>query len=71
MLPADKQVLAAMMEDDRQALCGAKNMPDAKRQAVRDGSTRSSVVRGGQCIDIERLRARSLEHGDLALHCLP
>jgi putative transposase len=64
---AGKQVLAAMMEADRQALCGAKNVPDAQRRAVRGGSTRSSVVLGGQRIAITKPRARSLEHGELTL----
>jgi transposase-like protein len=64
---AGKQVLAAMMEADRQALCGARNVPDAKRRAVRGGTTRSSVVLGGQRIAIAKPRARSLEHGELAL----
>ena len=36
---AGKQVLAAMMEADRVALCGAKNVPDASRKAVRGGTT--------------------------------
>ena len=37
---AGKQVLAAMMETDRQALCGARNVPHAQRTAVRGGSSR-------------------------------
>jgi putative transposase len=64
---AGKQVLAAMMEADRQALCGANNVPDAERRAVRGGTTPSSVVLGGQRIAIAKPRARSLEHGELAL----
>jgi putative transposase len=64
---AGKQVLAAMMEADRQALCGARNVPDAQRRAVRGGTTRSSVVLGGQRIAITKPRARSLERGELAL----
>jgi putative transposase len=64
---AGKQVLAAMMEADRVALCGAKNVPDAGRKAVRGGTTRSSVVLGGQRIAISKPRARSLQHGELEL----
>jgi transposase-like protein len=56
-----------MMEADRQALCGAANVPDAKRKAVRGGTTRSAVVLGGQRIAIRRPRARSLERGELEL----
>jgi hypothetical protein len=64
---AGKQVLAAMMEADRVALCGANNVPDASRKAVRGGTTRSSVVLGGQRIAIAKPRARSLQRGELAL----
>ena len=64
---AGKQVLAAMMEADRHALCGAKNVPDTQRSAVRGGTTRSAVVLGGRRITIRRPRARSLEHGELEL----
>ena len=64
---AGKQVLAAMMEADRVALCGTKNVPDTARQAVRGGTTRSSVVLGGQRIAITKPRARSLQRGELEL----
>ena len=64
---AGKQVLAAMMEADRVALCGAKNVPDVHRRAVRGGTTRSSVVLGGQRIAVTKPRARSLRHGELEL----
>jgi transposase-like protein len=66
-IDAGQQVLAAMMEADRVALCGAKNVPDASRRAVRGGSTGSCVVLGGQRIGVRRLRARSLDEGELAL----
>jgi len=64
---AGKQVLAAMMEADRWAVCGPKGVPDAGRRAVRGGTTRSKVVLGGQRIDIQRARVRSLKAGELQL----
>lgn len=64
---AGKQVLAAMMEADRAALCGPKGVPDATRRAVRGGTTASKVVLGGQRIDIRRPRARDVEAGELQL----
>lgn len=64
---AGKQVLAAMMEADREALCGPMNVPDPARKAVRGGTTRSSVVLGGQRIAIDKPRARSLRRGELEL----
>jgi len=42
-------------------------VPDAGREAVRGGTTRSRVVLGGQRIAITKPRARSLEHGELEL----
>lgn len=64
---AGQRVLAAMMEQDRVALCGAKGVPDAARRAVRAGTTSSRVVLGGQRIGIKRPRARALDAGELQL----
>lgn len=61
------QVLTAMMEEDRTALCGAKGVPDQDRTAVRGGTTPCSVVLGGQRIAVQRPRVRDLQHGELAL----
>lgn len=66
-IDAGQRVLAAMMEADRGALCGPKGVPDEGRCAVRGGSTTSRVVLGGQRIAVRRLRARSLQDGELAL----
>lgn len=66
-IDAGQRVLAAMMEDERVALCGAKGVPDEGRHAVRGGSTSSRVVLGGQRIAMRRLRVRSLHEGELAL----
>jgi transposase-like protein len=66
-ISAGKQVLAAMMEADRVALCGPKGVPDVDRRAVRAGSTRSAVVLGGQRIGVKRPRARGVEAGELEL----
>jgi putative transposase len=64
---AGRQVLTAMMEQDREALCGPKWKPDAQRRAIRAGTTRSEVTLGGRRIGIERLRARSMDGGELRL----
>ena len=66
-IDAGQKVLAALMEADRIALCGAKGVPDAQRRAVRGGSTAAQVVLGGQRIAVRRPRARSLSQGELAL----
>jgi len=64
---AGKQVLAAMMEADREALCGPKGRPDARRHAYRGGHTHSKVVLGGQRIEVERPRVRAVESVELRL----
>ena len=60
---AGKQVLAAMMEADRVALCGPKGVPDGDRRSLRGGSTLSTVVLGGQRISVRRPRARAVDAG--------
>jgi len=61
-----REVLRAMMEQDRVALCGPKGKRVPERAAVRAGSTRSEVTLGGQRITVRRLRARSAG-GELVL----
>jgi transposase-like protein len=61
-----RQTLLAMMEADRDALCGPKGKHDPERQAHRAGSTPSWVTLGGRQIDLRRLRVRT-EAGERAL----
>jgi transposase-like protein len=58
-LTAGQQVFRAMMEQDRDHLCGPKNVPNPERHAIRGGSAPSEIVLGGRRIQIPRLRARS------------
>jgi hypothetical protein len=64
---AGKQVLEAMMEADRTALCGPAGQHDAARVAGRAGSATSRVVLGGREIELRRLRVRSAADVELAL----
>jgi len=64
---AGRQVLTAMMERDREALCGPKWIPNPQRRAHRAGTIRSEVTLGGRRIPVERLRARSIDGGELRL----
>ncbi len=64
---AGKQVLAAMMEDDRTRLCGPTGRPDPDRRALRGGHTRSWVVMGGRRTPIRRARARATAGEELSL----
>ena len=61
-----QQVLEALMEHDRQEICGPKGKHDPQRRATRSGSTRSEVTLGGRRIAIRRLRARG-EQGEFEL----
>lgn len=64
---AGRKVLTAMMEREREVLCGPKGFPNPQRHAVRGGTTRSEVTLGGRRIPIQRLRARSVKGGELRL----
>jgi len=66
-LDAGQQVLRAMMEQDRQQLCGPKNVPDRDRRAYRGGSVRGEVTLGGRRILVPRWRARSVDGHELEL----
>jgi len=56
---AGQQVLAAMMEQDREDLCGPAWKRDLGRRAGRAGTTRSEVTLGGRRIPMVRPRVRS------------
>src|SRR5438094_9724043 len=69
-LTAGQQVFQAMMEQDREQLCGPKNVPNPERRAIRGGSAPSEVVLGGRRVGLPRLRARSLDGQELPLPSL-
>jgi transposase-like protein len=66
-IEAGKQVLGAMMEHDRTALCGLPWKPDEERPGRRAGSTESPVTLGGRRIAIRRPRVRSIYGEELGL----
>jgi putative transposase len=66
-IDAGQQVLAAMMEEDREDLCGPRWKRDPDRRAGRAGTTRSEVTLGGRRIPISRPRARSRKGEELEL----
>ena len=53
------QVLEAMMEADREVLCGPKGRHQVERPAWRGGSVDSQVTLGGRQVELPRLRVRS------------
>jgi putative transposase len=58
---AGKQVLGAMMEQDRTALCGPKWRPNPERAGYRHGTTPGAITLGGRRITIERPRTRTVD----------
>jgi transposase-like protein len=58
-IDAGQQVLASMMEQDREELCGPRGKRDPDRKAGRAGTTKSEVTLGGRRIAIPRPRVRS------------
>ena len=56
-----QEVLVAMMEADREALCGVKGRHQPERGAWRAGSVGSRVTLGGRQIELPRLRVRDAE----------
>lgn len=66
-IDAGKQVLGAMMEHDRTALCGAPWKPRPEAEVRRAGSTESPITLGGRRIMIRRPRARTTDGQEAAL----
>ena len=64
---AGHQVLGAMMEQDREELCGPPWKRDPDRTAGRAGTTQSEVTLGGRRIPIRRPRVRSKEGQEMEL----
>ena len=64
---AGQQVLATMMEQDREELCGARWKRDPDRTAGRAGTTQSEVTLGGRRIAIRRPRVRSRKGEEVEL----
>ncbi len=66
-IDAGQQVLASMMEQDREDLCGPRWKRDPDRRAGRAGTTKSEVTLGGRRIAIPRPRVRSQAGQEMGL----
>ena len=64
---AGRQVLDAMMEQDREGLCGPLWKRDPERVAGRAGTTPSAVTLGGRRVRVDRPRVRSREGQEVEL----
>lgn len=61
------QVLTAMLEEDREALCGPRHSQSEERRAYRHGSEDAPVVLGGRKVRVKKLRVRSATGGEIPL----
>jgi transposase-like protein len=61
VVSAGLQVVAALLEEDRRTLCGARYAHDATRQATRAGTVPSAVVLGGRTVALRRPRVRNAD----------
>ncbi len=66
-IDAGQQVLASMMEQDREDLCGPRWKRNADRKAGRAGTTQSEVTLGGRRIGMKRPRVRSQQGEEVRL----
>ena len=64
---AGSQVLTAMMEQDREDLCGPRWKRNPDRSAGRAGTTESEVTLGGRRVPIRRPRVRTKEGQEIEL----
>jgi putative transposase len=64
---AGSQVLTAMMEQDREDLCGPRWKRDPDRSSGRAGTTESEVTLGGRRVPIHRPRVRSKDGREMEL----
>src|SRR3990172_4861929 len=64
MLSAGTDVLMAMLEDDRTALCGAKHSQSEERRNYRHGYDKGPLVLGGRKVTVTKPRVRSIEGGE-------
>ena len=62
-----RQVLDAMMEQDREELCGPRWQHDPDRSAGRAGTTASEITLGGRRIQISRPRVRNTDGQEMEL----
>ena len=60
-------VLGALLEEDRERLCGPRHVRSGERRAYRHGHDEGSLVLGGRRVKVRKPRVRSLGGEELAL----
>lgn len=61
------QVLEALLEDDREKLCGPKKKPQIEREAYRYGYDQGQLVMGGRKVSVAKPRVRRVHGGEVPL----
>ena len=61
------QVLEALLEDDREAICGPRSRPQQDRQAYRHGYDQGQLVLGGRKVSVRKPRCRSVDGEEIQL----
>ncbi|HWK31268.1 MAG TPA: IS256 family transposase [Terriglobales bacterium] len=61
------QVLEALLEDDREKLCGPKKKQQFEREAYRYGHDHGQLVMGGRKVSVEKPRVRGVAGGEVRL----
>ena len=67
MLSAGTDVLMAMLEDDRAALCGPKHKQWEERENYRHGYDTGPLVLGGRKVPVRKPRVRSIKGDEVEL----
>ena len=65
VLGAGFQVLDALLEEDREALCGRRYEQSGVREAYRHGCEKAPVVLGGRKVRVKKPRVRSASGGEI------
>lgn len=61
------QVVAALLEEDRVAICGPRSQPQADRRVYRHGFDRGQLVLGGRKVSVDKPRCRSVDGEEIML----
>lgn len=64
---AGMQVVEAVLEQERRAICGPRYEHDAGRHATRHGYSGGELVLGGRRVHVDRPRARTMEGQEIEL----
>lgn len=67
VVAAGMTALGALLEQDRDALCGPRYRHDEERTNTRSGKTRGTLVLGGRKVVVDRPRVRSMDGAEVAL----